>query len=652
MNNMETKKAFWHAAIAAIAICSFSACASSEEDELQSSGNERGVVKTEFTISFPQKMGNATRQSISVVQGQGTPVFRGINSISLRPFTVKKENITAETALSSPLTFTGTDIASGTLYSLNNSYLYRDVEIAIGTRSFMFYGCATAETAQDGTLPNALNGSLTPNTTTPTGTLADISFTPTPIYDVKDVKDETTLAVPTYGKVIAAYLTAIANAKVDDTHTWANSYELGTLYTEFVGINAGSWISVQKAVQQLYTTVYSRTEPIAAKIREAILASLTVDDTNYQLATDNSGENGATTGTLTFANLDKYPANIGLPDGAAYVKWDVSKFAALTTSDAETMVDNGGMNFSSLNKYCYPASLYYNGLSNIKISESSKEAEYKNDVEWSTILGTYTDNTDPDGTGVVSSKTRSIAIIEPVQYAVARLDVAVQTNNGGNTLKDNDKDGNGKDITVGNNFPITGILVGNQKAVDYKFETTPTTDLTEASQLYTIYDSQIPITEGSITKDCRMFPGTISESDYNKYCTHTLVLETADASSEDDKNNVAIAVEFQNNSEQIIVGKDKKLIYPGTKFYLVGKLKPYNNNGVKYKSSHLPTGKTTASDITRAFVQDYTTKVTFRVHDLKKAYNVVPDLRNPNLEIGVSVDLTWQDGITQTIDIQ
>lgn len=651
MNHMETKKAFWHAAIAAIAICSFSACASSEEDELQNSENERGVVKTEFTISFPQKMGNATRQSITVVQGQSTPVFRGINSISLRPFTVTKENISTSTALSSPLNFTGIDIAKGTLYSLNNSRLYKDVEIGIGTRSFMFYGCATAETAPNNITQNALNGSLTPNTTTQTSTLADISFTPTPIYN--EMNGGTTLVVPTYGKVIAAYLTAIANAKVDDTHTWANSYELGTLYTEFVGINAGSWISVQKAVQQLYTTVYSRTEPIAAKIREAILASLTVDGTSYTLATDNTGEGGATTGTLTFTSLKndygEYPANIGLPDGAAYVKWNntTKEFAALTTSDAETTVDNGGMNFSSLNKYCYPASLYYNGLSNIKTSESSKEAEYKNEVAWSAILEKYTDDT-----GVVSSKTRSIAIIEPVQYAVGRLDVAVKTNNGASTLKDNDKDGNGKDITVGSNFPITGILVGNQKAVDYKFETTATTAETEASKMYTIYDSQIPKTEGSITKECRMFPGTISESDYNKYCTHTLVLETADASSEDDYNNVAIAVEFQNNSEQIIVGKDKKLIYPGTKFYLVGILKPFNNNDVKYKSSHLPTGKTTDNLIKRAFVQDYTTKVTFNVHDLKKAYNVVPDLRNPNLEIGVSVDLNWAEGITQTIEIQ
>ena len=113
-----------------------------------------------------------------------------------------------------------------------------------------------------------------------------------------------------------------------------------------------------------------------------------------------------------------------------------------------------------------------------------------------------------------------------------------------------------------------------------------------------------------------------------------------------------VAVEFQNNSDQIIVGKDKKLIYPGTKFYLVGTLKPKVNTTIKYSADHVPSDKTTSNFIERAFVQDYVTRVTFTVESLKNAYNVVPDLRNPHLEIGLSVDLTWQYGIDQDIPIQ
>ncbi|MBE6259619.1 MAG: hypothetical protein E7107_02170 [Prevotella sp.] len=620
----------------------FTAC-SSEEDAALNAEQERGVVKTQFTISFPTKMAAGTRQSITVVQGQATPTFRGINSIILRPFTDFKTEVTSGTALSSSLSISG--IANNGLFTTNNSHLYQDVEVPIGTRSFLFYGTAIAS-EKAGVTPNALNGSLTANTITPTNTLADISYTPTSIYNERD--DENKLEVPAYGQVIADYLTAIANAQVtatDATTSWANSKELGTLYTEFIEMKAGSWTSVKAAIQALYTTVYSRTEAVAGKIRDAILANYTVDDTSKPLATDNAGTGGASTGVLAFTDLKndygQYPANIGLPDGAAYVKWDTTdkKFKVLTSSSPATP-DNGGMNFSSLNQYAFPASLYYNGLSNIKTSETSKKDEYKNDVTWEAILNKYTDDA-----GVVSSKTRSIAIIDPVQYAVGRLDVAVQSTA---TLKDNEK----KDITVGENFPITGILVGNQKAVNFKFETTPTVAATSASDIFTVYDSQIPTTESTITKTCRMYGGTIDESNFNQYCTHTLVLETADCSADDDLNNVAIAVEFTNNTTVTIVGKDKKLIYPGTKFYLVGTLQPYKNTSVKYQASHLPTGKTTNDVINRAFVQDYTTKVTFNVKSLENAYNVVPDLRNPHLEIGLSVDLTWVSGITQTIDIQ
>ena len=646
MNKM--KKYLLMLAVLLAATTSFIAC-SSDEDLVAEEGSqeEQGVVKTEFTISFPTKMASSTRQSVKVVQGQASPVFRGISGITLRPFMVAKEDISANTTLPSALSFSGIDIAQGGLYATNNSHLYRDVEINIGTRAFMFYGVASLATPSGSVTSNALNGSLTSVISTTDTKLSGVSYSPTPIYN--------SVAVPDNGAVIANYLTAIANAKVSNTETWANSPELSTLYNEFIGMKAGSWTCVKKAVQALYTTVYTREEAIAGKIREAILANTyVVGNETKALATDNAG-------TLTFESLGneygQYPADLGLPDGAAYINWNTNKFDVLTSTEATNVTDNAGLNFSSLKKYCYPASLNYYGLSNIKTSKESKEAEYIKNQNWSAILATY-----PEADGsVVQSSTRSIAIIEPVQYAVGRLDVAVMTKDGASTLKDNDG-ANGKEITIGTNFPITGVLVGNQKAVDYKFETTNTT---ATSTTYTSYDSQIPQTDGTITKDCRLFPGNITppsptspfttnEGDYNRYCTHTLVLETADAATADatDPDNVAVAVEFQNNSDKIIVGKDKKLIYPGTKFYLVGTLKPKSNTAIKYSSDHVPSGKTTNDVIERAFVQDYVTRVTFKVESLKNAYNVVPDLRNPHLEIGLSVDLTWQYGINQDIIIQ
>lgn len=642
---MKTKNYLFMLATLFSAAIGFTAC-SSEED--LASQEEQGTVKTEFTISFPTKMASSTRQSIKVVQGQATPVFRGISGITLRPFMVAKENISATTSLPGALSFTGIDIATGGLNATNNSHLYKDIEINIGTRAFMFYGVASLETPSGSVTSNALNGSLTQEISDTDTKLSGVSFKPTPIYDSE--------VVPDNGAVIANYLTAIANAKVSETQTWANSSELSTLYNEFIGMHAGSWTSVKKAVQALYTTVYTREEAIAGKIREAILANTyVVGNETKALATNNAG-------TLAFVSLGneygQYPADLGLPDGAAYINWNTTtkKFDVLTSTESTSAIDNAGLNFTSLKRYCYPASLNYYGLSNIKTSKESKEAEYTKNQDWDAILATY-----PAADGsVVQSTTRSIAIIEPVQYAVGRLDVAVKTKDGVAILKDNDGK-TGKDITIGEDFPITGVLIGNQKSVDYKFETTNTL---ATSTTYTIYDSQIPQTDG-ITKDCRLFPGAISEpspsspfasnaGDYNRYCTHTLVLETADAATTDatDPDNVNVAVEFQNNSDQIIVGKDKKLIYPGTKFYLVGTLKPKANTTIKYSEDHLPTGKTKNDVIERAFVQDYVTRVTFTVESLRNAYNVVPDLRNPHLEIGLSVDLTWQYGITQDITIQ
>ncbi len=650
---MKMKKYLFMLATLFSAAIGFTAC-SSEED--LASQEEQGTVKTEFTISFPTKMASSTRQSIKVVQGQATPVFRGISGITLRPFMVAKENISATTSLPGALSFTGIDIATGGLNATNNSHLYKDIEINIGTRAFMFYGVASLETPSGSVTSNALNGSLTQEISDTDTKLSGVSFKPKPIYDSE--------VVPDNGAVIANYLTAIANAKVSDTETWANSTELSTLYNEFIGMKAGSWTSVKKAVQALYTALYTRNEAIAGKIRDAILAATyEVGDETKALATDKAGEGGAATGVLKFEKLGNdygdYPADLGLPDGAAYINWNTTTkmFDVLTSTESTSAIDNAGLNFTSLKRYCYPASLYYYGLSNIKTSKESKEAEYTKNQDWDAILATY-----PAADGsVVQSTTRSIAIIEPVQYAVGRLDVAVKTKDGVAILKDNDGK-NGKEITIGTNFPITGILVGNQKAVDYKFETTNTL---ATSTTYTIYDSQIPQTDGTINKDCRLFPGNINdpsptspfatnEGDYNRYCTHTLVLETADAATTDEKDpdNVNVAVEFQNNSDQIIVGKDKKLIYPGTKFYLVGTLKPKVNTTIKYSADHVPSDKTTSNFIERAFVQDYVTRVSFKVESLKNAYNVIPDLRNPHLEIGLSVDLTWQYGINQDITIK
>ena len=622
MNHMETKKAFWHAAIAVIAICSFSACASSEEDELQNSENERGVVKTEFTIAFPQQM-YGTRMALDIVQGQATPVFRGIQDIELIPFSSAKAEITSSTTLPSAINLPAGDAAakfgysattanaiasSGALYAKSNSHLYKDIEIAIGTRAFMFYGLATNKEVA-GQRSNSVNGALKKEKSG--ATLDGITFSPNQIRTETEIDAQATN--------IAEYLTKIANTKASETATET----MLTLFPNFEDIHPGSWASVKAAVQQVYTSVYNNTDALSQAIKNTILTK----------ATDNAGTEGASTGVLDFSTGEfktySYPRNIYLPDGAAYVSWDSEnkKFNVLTQ-------DNMGLNVATLGTYVDPAPLYYFGLSNIKAVDNSMNSYYNSeDRSWSEIITAYNAPTSSD---VVQSTTRSIAIVDEVQYAVGRLDITVVTKDGKTSLTDNE----GKNIEIGTegaNFPITGILVSNQKAVDYKFETKP------SATAYTVYDSQtVPATETDAEKAPRLYPAS-TYPEVRK--THTLLLQTLDATSDDDENaNVNIAIEFENRSGKIIVGKDNQLIYPNTRFYLVGTLKPNLNDRQKYIG--------TKTNIKKAFVQDYVTTANFTVESFKNAYNYLPDLRIPHLEIGLSVDLTWKPGIIQDITIE
>lgn len=100
--------------------------------------------------------------------------------------------------------------------------------------------------------------------------------------------------------------------------------------------------------------------------------------------------------------------------------------------------------------------------------------------------------------------------------------------------------------------------------------------------------------------------------------------------------------ELTNNTGKRFKGKDG-YVPAGAKFYLLGTLTPSNGTGYD------------ATKLNQVFKQDYVTTANFTIvtnndegHDkgLGAAYNVIPDLRTPALSIGLSVDLTWQSGLT------
>ena len=446
------------------------ACATSDDEELNSQQNQkRGMVKAQFTIAFPQTTTRgATRLSPDIVQvpdasNEDKIPFRGIKGIELYPFSAVADDVKSTTAIpESKIQLYGTNTtavskngvsgaadneiaATGALYKTSSSHLYQNVDIPLETQSFIFYGEAK------GSEEAYVQGKLNKNTAGAT-TLAGITFSLDPIF--------TASSVGSNGTAIAAYMTSIANTQVTTGTTskaWKDTPNVGlrSLYENFTAIKTGAWANVKAAVQETYNKLEPRpgdndeTKAMKAAIR-AKIASTPVENVTFTTDTDNKKIY-----TLSFSeSYGNYPADLKLPDGAAYIQWDDTELAFKPmTSD-----QNIGFNTTPLSNFVYPASLYYFVKSNIKTSQEHKTA-YEDTDTWADITGTYTYGTKVD------SKTRSIVITDPVQYGVGRLDVTVTCatsilDNKNNVIALTKTEGTGTEATTTSLFPITGILIG------------------------------------------------------------------------------------------------------------------------------------------------------------------------------------------------
>lgn len=598
-------KKFMYFGIAAIAL-SMAACSS--DDEVAQT-EELGVVKTQFTLAIPGNVN--TRMSEAVTQAQENPVFRGMDNIVLVPFgtpgsgTTTKDIIGAnDNRLGNNLNLGSTEIAktfvsaySSTtgagagLVNNNNSKLYYNVEVPIGTKSFLFYGKAMDETVADGVNSKQVNGDLTftgmPDTL---ATPANVSASLVQIYEAPQTGNGV-------GNALVAYLTAIANAKVTNGETQSPAWEDAAtsmyqgLFKQFTSVRAGSSADVKALVDSLYNQLKDANNPNAAAIVDSIKTKATVETNGLKFNT----------------TLDGYPANIYLPDGAAVIMWDATnkKFVAMT----QDFGNNLGLNIAGLDVYTYPASLYYRVNSAIHTDdvETHENLYNENISSWNSLITAYR-----MGNGTVNVNTKSIAITNQIQYAVARLALKVQANT--NNGKLNDSEGNAMPLTENsvNNFQVTGVLIGGQPAsVDYMFA--PNADYTK-----TIYDNQIPEGMNLLTAE-----PTIANN--------TLVLETAEA-----VDKVNFAVEFVNNGADFM-GKEG-IVPHGCKFYLIGQL---DSNNVIDDNQR----------VNQIFKQDFVTVVLAKVGSLRQAYNVIPDLRAPKLELGLSVNLTWQQADSYEVEL-
>lgn len=616
------KKNFFYATMSAIALTSaigFTACSSDDAATDVNPTYDGNSVKTQFTISFPENVAETRMTTATVQKENDIANFRGMENIVLYPFAatgaVNTDPVTSSLlkigdaiSLKSMVkptvgtvdnsipayTTTGTGLTTG-----SNSVLYNDVTIPVGTGSFLFYGKAIDNATYT---DKFYNGSLSiKNTSTATPQAApnpeNIAFELDQIYP-------TGTTTSTVGAALATYLTQIAQAGGFDSGTKKSAWEasgndgLRKLYTNFVLLKAGSSLTVQAVVQALYTTIKNNTDEVSVAIKNAIL--------NADYATDNDG-------TLEFKSIignsaaTYFPGDVNLPDGAAILTYN---------DDTNTFSQNieGGFTSSLYTKYAdlvYPASLYYYCNSGVKTSNSSQQSLYDGTNTWGQITGNEAYNANAVGTS-----TRSVAIIDPIQYAVGRMDMQV-TKLPAATLYD--RKGNAYDAS--NGFTVTGVLIGGQKQVGFDFKTNASA--TEK----TIYDN---ITKSQPATTMNVTASAASPLNY------TLALETVK------DVEVYVAVEFVNNGADF-EGADG-VIPAGCKFYLVGKLTPSSGTGYD------------AETMNQVFKQDYITTATFTIapgtfesantQGLAAAYNTIPDLRTPQLELGLSVDLTWKSGLS------
>ena len=148
-----------------------------------------------------------------------------------------------------------------------------------------------------------------------------------------------------------------------------------------------------------------------------------------------------------------------------------------------------------------------------------------------------------------------------------------------------------------------------------------------------VYDNDLPSTA---------IPTTSGNENY------TMVWDnyTTDAT----QNTVYVALELTNNSGKDFWGMNN-LIRNGASFYLIGKLDPNNaSNTITWPTKYaLPPYNTDGSTIQtpRIFIQDYMTTANFVIGEesLKQALVSVPDLRASHLSLGLSVDLSWSNGL-------
>ena len=544
-----------------LAVLCLLSCTTSDSDDPQLQiGNGRVTVDLALSVSTTSgNSGATTRMAADIVQASGN--YRGIQDLKVYALNSEDTQLGYYNNLAS---------VSGTRH-----YYTNQIDLSIGTDHFLCY--AKAVPGEDAKAYE--NGSITPHFVSTDYTQNTFEPVQITVSSNSEVQAAITAGYAE-ATAMATYLTEIANASnhVD----WTGS----SLYTSF--ISKGNYIAGSSAnLKALVTKLKVDLSITPTEEKNKVIAKI--------------GDEDNINGKLYISN--PYPAVIGIPDGAAAVKWDESqnKFVAVTEF-------NSGTPLSNHTRFIYPPELYYYINSPIKTATTSLETEYSN-ATWSNVLENYTSD---DAT--VSSSTRSVAVKKALDYAVGCLEVYIMANAA--KLVDNaDVD---VDVST-HNFTLTGIILGGQYMQDYQF--TPIQVQTPSNtDEKIIYDKDVPT-------------GIQLTTSWTETPVYTLAFQSKN------EKPVDIVLEFMNNGTAFT--GEGGIVHKDTKFYLVGQIWPE------------PEKSSQGDYFTRVFTKDYRTKVNLNIQSLKHAYNVIPDLKTATYSIKVdNVAITpWSDGGSQNHEL-
>ena len=491
-------------------------------------------------------------------------------------------------------------------------YYSRYCALPIGVNGILVYSSVVDKANTLGVPTKVYNGSLIEHFPTSYTTVADIRentwFELEQIYKSEDYA--ATSGVPTEATILATCLNTIANTPGWKTSTETPLKELFERFTNNGSVLPGSAASVKQWITALITLInpYLDENNTTSYVQNEGIRGILSDiktEAEKQLATEQ------------LAAIDKYsyPRDLSLPDGAAVLQWvDVKENDVTVKKFAPQLNTTTLANINSVARFTYPSSLYYFINSEIRTSENKVNfAEfYQNKDTWNNVLNDDNFKDKDPINNVVTARTKSVVVKNPVQFAVAQLKVKIKA--GSATLKD----AGDNDVAVGiTNFPLKGVIVSDQFAGDYLFSPRAVDQSSVSDDEMFIYDSQVN------ANYCLTHP---DNNQWTEAC-NTLVFQSHDGQA------VHILLEFENatdNTFQCIDGS----IYPHTRFYLIGEI-----DAARYDTQ---SSNMSDDNNQRVFTKDYITTVNITVSSLAKAYNVPPNLLSNKLEIGVETTPQWE----------